>query len=349
MISDSVLVGVAAAEAVVAIALVLVLLARGAIATRRADACARALARARRLLAAHLDGDPTVGDELAGLPAGVARTLLLDSAIAVRQHDRTALLAVADATGVAAHARRQLRSRWWWRRLAAADLLAAVDERDVALRAVALADRHAHVRALAAEWVAATPSGDDLVRLTELLGDPHPLVRHSATDSLLRVGSAATAAVAAALGADDARLPALLAVATRRPDPSYLPAILAAAGSVDAEARRAAARALGVLGGDDGGVRLVAMLGDEDSGVRCAAATALGALGRWATVPQLAARLADPAFAVRRAAGEALASLGAPGVVALRGATRSDDPVAAGMATLVLDVRALRAGTRPPT
>jgi HEAT repeat protein len=195
------------------------------------------------------------------------------------------------------------------------------------------------VRAQAAEWTWSGAKRVEISALVGLLDDRDGLVRHSARDTLIRLGPVAAPAVAEDLSsAHGAGALALLEVAGAINDPRLLPGALRLVSDGDSRARELAARILGSLGGAEAIDELAELLDDSDPAVRSAAAHGLGQLGYWPVGSRLATRLEDRAWAVRRSAGLALRSIGAPGVLLLRRATGSADPFAADMARQVLDL-----------
>jgi HEAT repeat protein len=206
-----------------------------------------------------------------------------------------------------------------------------------------LDDPHPAVRSEAIAWVADHADEALVERLIGMLTDPTPLCRHTATDALLRAGSALPSPLAAHLA--DGRhpsLPVLLDVAAARPDHRYLAAALRLATSRRPRIRAGAARLLGTIGGDTATATLAGLLDDADPVVRAAAATSLGHLRHWPAASAIAGLLRDRSWDVRRASGEALVEVGAPGRLLLRRYTHDPDRFAADMAGRILLTAELR-------
>jgi HEAT repeat protein len=203
-------------------------------------------------------------------------------------------------------------------------LLAAIDHKDAATR-VAVAQ--------ALGSIASAPSVGALARA---LGDRDKGVRECAVAALGRIGSAeAIAALVSAFESQD-RDVRQAAVAALRAS-SWTPAdsrqravhaalngdvaaaeaegraavgpLVVALGDRDAVARRAAAEALGSIGGTEAVGPLVAALGDHDEQVRGAAGRALVQIGPVAA-PAIIGALGEKSALVRAAAGGILAAIG---------------------------------------
>jgi len=236
------------------------------------------------------------------------------------------------------HILSQSTSRWWWRRLDAARLLAVVGS---------LRDRA-------------------LVR--ELLGDPHPAVQASASTCLTRVGDYALVehvldtlhtrppivrvfqlrilretwrhTVPALLQrlvpvAPMAKLQVWIALAESLADPQCLLPLLVLRNHPAAEMRIAAARALRRYVHPESEEVLREMMRDDDWRVRAQAARGLGAVGAAQAVPDLSEALSDRSWWVRFRSALALAQLGEAGRRALRAARDRSDHYAADMASMV--------------
>ncbi len=197
-----------------------------------------------------------------------------------------------------------------------------------------LADRHEHVRAVAAAALGHLHARDALGKLVPLAGDPSAEVRAAAAEALGNLG--ATAAAPAARRRRVHFVPAgwrAWLAEWRRPAPEAV--VINPVAVVVATLRRAledsapavrirAAAALGQLGpaAADAAPALIAALRDDDETVRCGAATALGqvGVGDGTAVEALAALLTDPSPPVKVAAAAALSELradAAPAVPAL--------------------------------
>jgi HEAT repeat protein len=302
------------------------------------------LARARTELAGELtvSGPIRAGPGLTALPHRLRRQLLLDVAMTLHGGERQRLAACAVDLGIVAEARRWTGSRWWWRRLRGAHLLASLGTRDPVLDRL-LDDPHPAVRGQAIMWAADHVDAALADRLVGKLGDESPLCRHSARDALLGAGGVAVPAVAAGLArGEGGGVAALLDIAAERPDPRYRLAAWSLAEDHRPAVRAGAVQLLGALAGDDAVAVLERRLVDPDDAVRQAAASALGRLGHWPAASAVAQLLRDPSWDVRLAAGEALTHLGAPGALMLQRYRRDSDPFAADMAERVAQTAQLR-------
>lgn len=284
--------------------------------TRYVGAVRDAQDRVLRLLAG--DGDrPAALDAVAALPVRHRRRLVLGLVAAVGPADRPLLADLAAATGLVDGARRQLRSRWWRRRLAGVQLLTAIGVDD-GRRAVLLDDPVPAVRAAAAWWsstVAAPVCAPELAARAE---DPSGRVRHALAESLARCGPDGAGVVADLMvtGSDRARRVAVLAAAGLH-DPRVEAAARTLAAAPDPGLRTAACRLLSSA--DPATVAVLdGLVVDPDPGVRAAAAAALGAGRMGVLVDRLAPLVADDDDVVRVAAAEALVQLGPVGEMVVR-------------------------------
>ena len=206
-------------------------------------------------------------------------------------------------------------------------------------------DRSPPVRAQAAEWAADHPTPTVVAALLGRLADPATLCRFAVQDSLLRLGTAATAPLAhyLATGRGAEAAPAL-EVATAIPHADFLMSALTLCHDAHPPTRARAVELAAAIGGAEATAAVVEGLEDSDAGVRAAAARALGRLGHWQGAAGVARLLRDRDWEVRRAAGTALRALGGPGLILLGRARDGDDPDASAMARQVLDVAAVEAG-----
>lgn len=299
------------------------------------------LERARRLLAAGLP-DRALDDDartaLRRLDAGEAAELFATFTPHLRGAEQEWLGGIALELGLVARARRLCRSRLWWRRLHGARLITLVGGGEEAILALAH-DRNPLVRSQVAEWAGAygTPAG--IRTLGDMLGDRSRASRYSVEDALVRLGGLAVEPLAERLAHVRRPIPSItgLRAAGGLGDPRLLPSILTHCDRENPEVRRAAFAALGAIGGEEAGRRLVAALEDPDPRARAEAATALGRMGHWQAAGVLARELGHTAWDVRLAAGRALANLGPPGEITLRKMLDAPNAFAADMARHVLD------------
>lgn len=321
----------------------LLLLGHALWASLRGRVNADRLARGRAAMYGMVAGEQTMVGDLAvirALPASVQDQLLIEVSLRFGGSMRERLHDLARDVGALERSRHRLRSRLWWRRLYAARVISSVGgcEREMT---DLLSDPHPIIRAQAAEWGADHPSAEVLSRLLELLSDPAALSRFTVQDSLLRLGPAAAEPLLEYLSTHGGRevLPAL-EVAAARPDPTFAGPAIALCRDSYPPVRAVAARLLGAVGGGDAVEALIGLMSDEDAAVRASACRAIGRLGHWPAAPRLAEMLRDSAWEVRRAAGLSLRHLGSPGTLLLRRARSDADPFAADMAELVLSIPA---------
>jgi hypothetical protein len=272
----------------------------------------------------------------------ILRRMLLLQAAELRGSDRAVMVDIFEATGLAQHAIRRLRSRRWWRRLDAAQqlrimrstaavpaLICAADDRNpnvriAVLRALAeINDERAYPLLLAAleSDVMSVRMADILLMLGPPIG-PYLLERCPA------LANPRTQALYV-------RLLGLLQ------EPLALDMLLPLAQAADLHLRLEAVIALGAIGDARAVAVLQTALADSAGHVRAEAACALGRIGDQSSVPALCERLADPVRAVRYSAARALIQLGLVGEHALRQAAHAGEPTPRGIAEQVLAEKAL--------
>lgn len=231
------------------------------------------------------------------------------------------------------------RSRFWWRRLQAARLLAAVTgDAERALLKALLADPHPAVQTVA---TACLGRGVDLAMIGEVIdrlpGRP-PAVRLYQFGALKAAWQLAEQALVARLASRDVPPGALevwVSLAEFLGTPAALACALPLASHPDAIVRLAVARALKRYFHADSVPTLRLLLADTDWRVRGQAARALGALRAHDAIPDLTAALADRAWWVRFRSGLALAGMGEAGRRALRDARGSPDRYGSEMAAMI--------------
>lgn len=201
-----------------------------------------------------------------------------------------------------------------------------------------LGDRYPLVRAEAVRWVGVMRDARWSRPVAQMLGDPSPLVRFAAGESLLELGAAAVEPLLNCLAtATDTRLAEALDVASHLEDSRLVTAALASA--TDANPRvRSAAGAVLVTGADETAqAALGSLLADPDPTVKAATARQVGRAGLWRLAPMVAGQLADPDGEVQRSAAQALTHLGTPGEMLLRMAAAAAGRAAAGRGLPGLD------------
>lgn len=234
---------------------------------------------------------------------------------------------------------RNTRSRFWWRRLVGARMLAVLgsDEDLPTVRAL-VTDRHPAVK-VAAITILRRVHAPDLMALVldEAIAAP-AVVRHYFFDTLLAVGPALAPTLSERLHdpRSENEIPALVRMAGEVGGPELLDTILPYTHHADLDVRAATARALGAYPHPRSREALVALLGDAEWQVRTRAATALGAIRALEARSALAAVLNDPNWWVRLRAAVALRQLGPAGVGLLRTAQHGGDRFAAEMARYTL-------------
>lgn len=323
------------------LALALVLWA--SIAARRAHRRAFALAaesEARALLSAAIVNDEAGGGSVARLgelPRAVLLRVLTEVARSLTGAQKERIAEIAAIVGLSDRALDSAVSSTWWHRLHAARFFSVVGGGD-AVASQLLADPHPLVRAEAVEWAAAEPKQERTQALLSLLSSTDEPYHFAVMDAIVRIGSAAIPGLVRWLETPigDAAVPGLR-VAAHLPDTRFLGAALRLGSDTSPRAREAATVLLGGLGGDDAIAALLRATSDDSVAVRAVAVRGLGRLRHCPAAAALRDRLRDPSWAVRREAALALRALGAPGELVLRHMVGDADRYAADMARHLLD------------
>ena len=342
MTSNVVLIALAAGQAVFFALLVLLLFVNRARRVRQARRAAFAAQRVAEPLQRWVLGEARVGEVVEALrrlppPDALDQlTLVVATRVAPEQ-----LAQLARAIREERWVRRvlaQSSSRWWWRRLDAARLLAVVaGMRDRALLLRLLADKHPAVQAAA---TASLSRLGDAILVEHVLDTLHTrcmIVRVFQLGILRQAWKDAVPALVDRLrpGTPIAKLEVWIALAESLGDPRCLAALIALRHHPLPQVRISTARALRGYFHDDSASALREMMADDDWRVRAQAARALGTIGAGAAVPDLSRALEDRAWWVRFRAALALAQLGEAGRSALRQARALPDRFAADMAAMV--------------
>ncbi len=226
-------------------------------------------------------------------------------------------------------------SRWWWRRLVAARLLATVgDERDVPSAVELLGDRHPGVRLAAVQLVKRLPHPDLLESFLDHAIEAPRVARQHYFDALTAVRDLLVPILLRRLERPGSayELRAILTLAGQMASPELLDHLLAYADTPSPDARTQVARALGSYPDPRARDALLALLGDPVWEVRTQAAASLGAIRAPEARDGLKRALSDQNWWVRLRAAIALRQLGATGVEVLRevrgGADRFADEMA---------------------
>jgi len=232
----------------------------------------------------------------------------------------------------------QADSRWWWRRLDAARLLAVVGSvRDRTLLRRLLGDKHAAVQAAASTCL--TRVGDQALieHVLDTLHTRPPIVRVFQLRILRENWKYAVPALLERLvpGAPMAKLQVWIALAESLADSRCLAPLVAFSNHPVVEMRVSAARAMRRFVHPDAETVLRDMLRDSDWRVRAQAARGLGTVGANEAVHDLSSALADRSWWVRFRSALSLAQLGEVGRRALRSARERPDRFAADMAAMV--------------
>ena len=232
----------------------------------------------------------------------------------------------------------QSTSRWWWRRLDAARLLAVVGSlRDRTLLRQLLADSHAAVQAAASTCLTRVADYALVEHVLDTLHTRPPIVRVFQLRILRENWKHTVPALLERLVpiAPMAKLQVWIALAESVADARCLAPLIAFSNHPVVEMRISAARAIRRYVHPDAQTVLRDMMRDGDWRVRAQAARGLGAVGAADAVTELSLALGDRSWWVRFRSALALAQLGEAGRRALRIARERPDRFVADMASMV--------------
>ncbi len=233
---------------------------------------------------------------------------------------------------------RQAASRFWWRRLAAARLLAfTATDADRATVRILLDDPHPAVRTGATRCLPRLNDPALVALVLDRLPALTPLVRASLTVTLRELLPYTLPAVLERMAqpASSRALETWINIAEVLGAPETFTPLARLATHDSSDVRLAVARALKRQFHADASDVLERLLRDSDWRVRAQAARSLGVLGAHEKTPHLATALADPAWWVRFRASLALAQMGEPGRRVLRASRHASDRMARDMSSLV--------------
>lgn len=321
----------------------LLLLTRGVVLKWRNRLDQAKLDELRRRAVEILGTTEAIPPELKLAPRRIQRTIIFQLARSVAGAEQKNVQFLADELGLSAHALRQCRSRAWWKRLAGARLLTAIRSDSTVLSQL-LDDPHPLVRAQALEWAGSRDNQPLLWHVATLLNDNSTACRFAAKDTLLRAQYTAVAPVRLYLETGSGPgIAEALEIVAGIPVPELAPAVEPYLHVEDAAIRTRAALARAAIGGSTAANSIRPLLADPSPGVRAAAASGLGTLHDVSAAGQLVKLMRDPVWEVRQHAGLALRALGAPGELLLRATLHSDDRFASDAARRALDAPAVPA------
>ncbi len=334
--------GVSAVVTLLAVAVVVVRVARLRAGRRRAR-LAGPLRPVLLALAAHEDpapdGVPEARTErdlarLAGADRRMWRAVepsLLALVAKVRGSSRELLVEVLRRRGAYEESLRLTGSRRALRRATGADRLGLLGDPSAQPAVIRLlADPDANVRRVATRAAGRLPSEAAARAVLETLDGPRPVPARVVTQALLRMGQPAVAALIgkAADGPPAAAATAVEVLGQLR-SVAASPVLLSALKSGAPEVRIRAARALGRIGAPAAVGPLMEATGpDRPREMRVVALGALGAIGDGRRAADMAELLGDPDPGVARAAGRALGALGPAGEESLRRVAAAGGPAA---------------------
>ena len=243
--------------------------------------------------------------------------------------------AVHESRWFAGTLRRRAESRWWWRRLVAARLLATIgDDRDVHHAVRLLGDRHPGVRLAAVQLVKRLRHPTLVETFLDRAIEAPRVARQHYFDALVAVRELLVPILVRRLERPGSayELRAILTLAGQLASPDLLEQLLVFADTPSPDARTQVARALGSYPESRARDALLALLADPAWEVRTQAAASLGAIHALEARDGLKQALSDQNWWVRLRAAIALRQLGATGLEVLRevrgGADRFADEMA---------------------
>ncbi len=260
-----------------------------------------------------------LGGGLAKKDRRVYEEIVLDHVLRVRGVERERLARTLDELGFVDRWRRELGSRAWWRRAAAAERLGlARASRSTEQLLVAMKDPVEEVRLRAAKALGAIGGKAALEPLVRALAEPNRWSAIRIADILTDLGGDVAGELIDRYPTLNrhGRLAALdiLARVHTIDSSSFLHERLT---DEDRDVRARAAHALGSIGDPAAAPALMARLEDAEWPVRAMAAKALGRIRHLPAIPALRKAMRDREWWVRANAAEAVRAMGEAGIEAL--------------------------------
>jgi len=229
-------------------------------------------------------------------------------------------------------------SRFWWRRLAAARLLAIVgDARDRTDMRRLIGDTHPAVQSVGTTCLLRYADNDLISQVLDGLTTRTPAVQAYQVNVLRQRDALVVPLLLKRIRADapPAKLNAYIDVARALDSRDCFERVASLSIHQNAEVRIAVARALRNSRSEMSVIKLLSMLRDTDWRVRAQAARGLGLMHDERAVKELSRAITDPAWWVRFRAGLSLAMLGEAGRAALEDARTLPDRFGSDMAIFV--------------
>lgn len=269
----------------------------------------------------------------------VVETILLDHAQRVRGISRERLCRALDELGFVDRYLRELESRRWWTRAAAAERLGlAGAERAIPRLVDALADEASEIRMRAAKALGELGGTSSIRPLIRALDDPSRWSTIRISDILTTMGREVVDELIELFPTltRNGKIAALDILGRIHPL-SAIEWIKLRVGDEDADVRARACHALGQIGDPNCSTILIRSLRDREWPVRAMAAKALGRVRNVEAIPALCEAMRDHEWWTRANASEALRAMGNPGVFALTQMLDDDDNYARHQAVLMLE------------
>lgn len=296
----------------------------------------------RAWLGGDMDSDDFRADIDRRAPHTVA-TVLQQYGAQIEGEQWEQLVAVLGPTKWLSRIRRDARSRFWWRRLGAARLLASVaTEDDLELVRALVADENPAIQIAAISALTRVQAPDLLATILDKAVNAPRVVRGFVFDTLVSLrGPLGPMLIERLQGEHPAvQRQAWVTLAGELAVPELFEFVLPHAKDESLEVRVAAARALGSFPHPAATKALLSLLRDAAWQVRTQAAAALGSIGAVEACPALHRALSDENWWVRLRAAIALRQLGQPGLEILAHVQAGDDRYAREMANYILGLSA---------
>jgi hypothetical protein len=295
---------------------------------------------ARRLITRNLDGEQSLGDDIAilrELSRAEQVRLYFDVAGNVGVGERAWLRSLARVIGLQDYAVRLTESHDWWKRLSGARLLTLLDAEPEMILPL-LRDERSAVRVQVTQYIAQHPTPEGIDALMRLLSSNDPAARFAAKDALMRLGAEAAPTIISRLrNPQDPQMLPMMEIAAVTATHAYMDAAAANLDNPDPRVRRLVAKLLRNVGGPVAADYHVRILRDPAERLREVVVEAIGFLNHWTASPAVAKLLDDPASRVRLAAARALDCLGPTGELLLRRAKLKGSENASAAARRILD------------
>jgi len=281
----------------------------------------------------------SLSQKLRPFDRGLIEVLMLQQATEIKGQERTIMTTAFEKLGYVDSEKKNLESRWWWRRHDAAIKLGIMlSEEAVPTLIKAVNDPSEEVRLAAVRALGQTRYPQSITALFQVMEEREDWTADRVLEILVGLGDTHKEPVLSRLTLPmNPRVKVLLVqLCGLMKWSEAVPVLLPLLNDTDAEMRMSAARSVGSIGDATTAEHLTPILQDEQWEVRAQVAESLGLLQNDIAVEPLANFLSDDNWWVRYNAAKSLYQLGQDGISELQELRSSESKVVSGIAAQAL-------------